>query len=140
MIRIEKQTRRQSTRRGAATVEFALTAPILFLLVLSMIEFARFNMIRHGIDSAAYEGARRGIVPGATASDVQTTSKKILTAVSMVNGTVTVNPSTLTPTTTQVTVTVEVPLSSNGWIVPKFFTQSKLSRACTLAREKTDNF
>lgn len=139
MILARKQ-RSRPRRKGAVTVEFAITAPILFLIIFSMIEFARFNMIRHGIDTAAYEGARRGIVPGATANDVETTAKKILTAVSTVGGTVTVNPSTLTPDTTEITVTVQVAIDKNGWIVPRFFQPSTLSRSCTLAREKTQNF
>jgi Flp pilus assembly protein TadG len=140
MTFIRHRRSRQPSRRGAAAVEFALTAPILFILVFSMIEFARFNMIRHGLDTAAYEGARRGIVPGATAKDVEATAKKILTAVSTVQGNVTVTPGTLTPTTTQVTVTVDVQLKKNGWLVPKLFKQTSLSRSCTLARERTDNF
>ena len=96
-------------RRGAAAVEFAVTAPILFIIFFAMIEFARFNMIRHGIDCAVYEGARRGIVPGATVNDVQGAATSILNAVSAIDGSVTVVPGALTPETTQVTVTVSVP-------------------------------
>jgi Flp pilus assembly protein TadG len=137
---LARRQRSRPRRKGAVTVEFAITAPILFLIVFSMVEFARFNMIRHGIDTAAYEGARRGIVPGATANDVEKTAKKVLTAVSTVGGTVTVDPNPLAPNTTEITVTVQVTLDKNGWIVPHFFQPQTLSRSCTLAREKTQNF
>ena len=125
-------------RRGAAAVEFAVTAPILFIIFFAMIEFARFNMIRHGIDCAVYEGARRGIVPGATVNDVQGAATSILNAVSAIDGSVTVVPGALTPETTQVTVTVSVPFNSNGWVFPRFFQGQALTRSCTLAREQTD--
>ena len=129
-----------SKRMGVVAVEFAITAPILFLVFFAMIEFARFNMIRHGMDSAVYEGARRGIVPGATADDVKSATETILRAVSTTDATVTVVPGVLTPETTQVTVTVEVPFDSNGWVVPSFFEGTTLSRSCTLSREQLESF
>ena len=92
MIAVRLQPSHRSKRKGVAAVEFAITAPILFLIFFAMIEFARFNMIRHGIDSAVYEGARRGIVPGATADDVTLSAEAILRAVSTTNATVTVVP------------------------------------------------
>ena len=121
-------------------VEFAVTAPVLFLVFFAMIEFARFNMIRHGMDSAVYEGARRGIVPGATADQVKSAAETILQAVSTTSATVTVVPSVLTPETTEVTVSVEVPFDSNGWVVPSFFRGTTLTRSCTLSREQLESF
>ena len=138
MIAARLYPSRRSKRMGVATVEFAITAPILFLIFFAMIEFARFNMIRHGIDCAVYEGARRGIVPGATADDVTLSAEAILRAVSTTNATVTVVPANITPETTQVTVTVAVPFNSNGWVVPRFFNGNTLTRSCTLAREQTE--
>ncbi len=59
MIAAGRQSRDHSKRKGVVAVEFALTAPVLFLVFFAMIEFARFNMIRHGIDSAVYESPSR---------------------------------------------------------------------------------
>jgi Flp pilus assembly protein TadG len=58
-------------RRGATAVEFALTAPIFFVFLLSAFEFGWLNVIRHTADNAAYEAARAAIVPGATVADAR---------------------------------------------------------------------
>ena len=128
-------TMKPAGRRGAFTVEFALTVPLLFLIFFGLIEFCRFNMVRHGVDSAVYEGARRGIVPGARASDVQTATKRILDAVSVIGATIEVEPAVITSDTQTVTVTVAVPFNRNGWVVPKFLKDTTLERSCTLSRE-----
>ena len=56
-----------SSRAGATAVEFAIVAPIFFLIMLASFEFSRLNVIRHTADNAAYEAARHAMVPGATA-------------------------------------------------------------------------
>ncbi len=53
------------------TVEFAICFPLLLLFFFAAFEFCRANMIRQTADNAAYEGARRAIVPGATAEDAR---------------------------------------------------------------------
>ena len=60
-----------SQRCGVATVEFALTAPILFLMILGAFEFSRAYVLYNTCEIAAAEGARQGILPGATAADCQ---------------------------------------------------------------------
>jgi len=49
-------------RRGATTVEFAITAPVFFLFLLAAFEFGWLNVIRHTADNAAYEAARTAMV------------------------------------------------------------------------------
>ena len=53
------------TDRGQALVEFALVAPMLVLLLLSIIEFGRAVYYVQMLDNAAREGARYAIVHGA---------------------------------------------------------------------------
>jgi Flp pilus assembly protein TadG len=53
--------------RGQAMVEFALVAPIFFLLVLGLIEFARAMYYVQILNNAAREGARYAIVHGSAA-------------------------------------------------------------------------
>ncbi len=76
--RQESSLRRRSTRRqrrqgdsrlGVSTVEFAIVANILFIMILTCMEFARMNMVRNLAQDAAYFGARHAIVPGATAAE-----------------------------------------------------------------------
>ena len=69
-------------RQGAVLVEFALCAPILFFFFFTAFEFSRVNMIRQSIENAAYEGSRRGIVPGATAEDCKNAARVVLNSIS----------------------------------------------------------
>ena len=55
---------RSRARRGAAAVEFAVAAPLLFLFFFSALEFGRMHMVRHTIQNASYEAARRGVSMG----------------------------------------------------------------------------
>jgi Flp pilus assembly protein TadG len=138
LARKTTSTAQPARRRGAFTVEFALTVPVLFLVFFGLIEFCRFNMVRHGVDSAVYEGARRGIVPGARVSDVQAATQRILDAVSIIGATIEVDPAVITTETETVTVSVTVPFNRNGWVVPRFLKDTTLARSCTLSRELTE--
>ncbi|NOZ39917.1 MAG: pilus assembly protein [Planctomycetes bacterium] len=125
------------TRRGATMVEFALVAPVFFLLLLVSFEFARLNVIRHTADNAAYEAARIAMVPGATAAEAVAEANRILNIVSTRGATVTVNPATLGLNTNQITVTIDVPLSQNGWITPRFTSTQNMRSVSTLKAERT---
>jgi Flp pilus assembly protein TadG len=60
------------SRAGAATVEFALVAPILIMFVFWIIEFSRGLMVRQALTNATREGAREASLPDATMSSVKT--------------------------------------------------------------------
>jgi Flp pilus assembly protein TadG len=49
-------------RNGVAAVEFALVAPIFFLLVFGLIEFGRMMMVQQALTNAAREGSRVAIL------------------------------------------------------------------------------
>lgn len=55
-----KRFRRDST--GAALVEFAIIAPLLFLLIFGIIDFGRVFFLINNLTNAAREGARLGAV------------------------------------------------------------------------------
>lgn len=122
-------------RPGAALVEFAMTCPLVFLLLFGALEFARFNMIRHTVSNAAYEGARRGLPHGATATDCRTAATQILSTVGVAESTVTVTPDTIDTTTTEVTVAVSVPFGKSSWLAPVYFRSATLSSSITLTRD-----
>lgn len=86
-------------RAGAVTVELSLAMSLLFIGMFAAWDFSRANTILHTIDNAAYEGSRRGIVPGATADDIRDTVTAILDAAYVRNATVAVGPTSLAPTT-----------------------------------------
>ena len=130
------KNRRAGPRRGATTVEFALVAPVFFLVLMSMFEFSRLNVLRHTADNAAYEAARAAIVPGATTDDARAEAQRLLTVVGARGATIDFNPRTITRDTEEVTVTVSLPLDRNGWVVPRFTRGKTLTSRSTMRTER----
>lgn len=128
-------TRYRGKRRGATMVEFAFAAPILIVFSLTLIELARLFTIQNTVENAAMEGARRAIVPGATAGNAEQAAKEVLEAVRISNSKVTITPSVITQTTPTVTVAVRAPVAGNTWIPSRFFKGTQLSKSITLTRE-----
>ena len=126
---------RRAPRNGATAVEFAVVAPLVFLLFFAAYEFARLNMLRHTVEMAAFEGARRGIVQGATAGDARERARQILAAVGAVGETICVTPETIGPQTEKITVEVRLPLEPNAWVPPHFLRGVQVERQFTLGRE-----
>ena len=127
-----------SDRRGAVITEFAICAPVFFLIVLSMFEFGWLNVVRHTADNAAYEASRVAMVPGATAAEAIAEAERIMSAIGTRGATVTVDPPTLAPETTQVTVTVRVPLDRNSMVIPKFGRGKEIESNSTLRTERVE--
>ena len=123
-------------RRGAVSVEFAFVAPLLFLFVFAGIEFSRVNLIRNTLKNASYEGARRGVVPGATAADCIAASQELLDLVFVSGSTIDVSPAVIAPETDEITVSISLPLDTNGYIAPHFFAGRALTSSVTLPREQ----
>jgi hypothetical protein len=72
-VKPQKHYRFCRKRRGAAAVEFALVAPLFFLLVFGMLEFGRMVMVQQILTNASREGARKAVLDGATLKDVTDT-------------------------------------------------------------------
>jgi len=122
-------------RWGAATVEFALCAPVFFFLVFGGIELSRVNMLIHTVESSLLQGARRGIIPGATAEQCRQAAQSVLDIGRIRTSTITVSPTNITDTTTSVTISVSVPLDNNGYQASSLFLGKTISRSATLNRE-----
>ncbi|WP_372718721.1 TadE/TadG family type IV pilus assembly protein [Novipirellula sp.] len=125
---------RRRQRRGAALVEFAIVAPILFLFFFAAFEFCRAAMIRHTADNAVYEAARTGILPGATAEETESKALGILNSLGLTNVRVQVTPKKIKRDTREVTVRVEVPMDGNSF-VPIKYVKGEISRELTMRRE-----
>jgi Flp pilus assembly protein TadG len=126
---------RSTSRRGALSVELSLTIPVLFAIFFGAVEVTRLNMLRHTIENAAYEGARQGIIPGATADSARNAALAALNAVDVRDAIVRVSPTVIVPSTSRVSVEIEVPVSSNCWGTSSFVGLDNLTRSCTLSRE-----
>ena len=131
-----QQKRQRKRRRGAATVEFAFVGSALFVILFAGIEFARANMVRNTIENAAYEGARVGIISGATSGECSAAADSYLQITGIHDATVNVTPSVIDHTTTQVSVSITVPMNlQNGYVFPRFFLGKSLASSITLSRE-----
>jgi Flp pilus assembly protein TadG len=131
--------RQSDARTGAVAVEFAITAPIFFLFLLAAFEFGWLNVMRHTADNAAYEAARTAIVPGATSAEALAKATTLLNVVGARGATINITPNNITNSTTEVTVAVDLPMSSNGLIVPRFTGKTVLHSESTLRTERSTN-
>jgi Flp pilus assembly protein TadG len=101
-------------------VEFALVAPVFFLIVLACFEFARLSMLRNTAAIAACDAARRIVVPGATAEEAIDEASLLLSTVHARGATITVTPAVVDFDTKSVTVVIDIPYGRNGFLLPTF--------------------
>jgi|SRR5579875_3752516 len=130
-------------RRGASLVEFAVVAPVFFLIVFGLVEIGRACMVTELLTEAARRACRRGIIEGTNSSAIQSTAVNYLTSVGIngetanvyVNDTPasSVNVSAM-PAYTEITVVVTVPIASVAW-TPIWFVTGNLSGQYTMRRE-----
>jgi len=119
-----KPTRRTRRQRGAATVEFAVLAPVLLLAVFGLIEFGRMIMVKQAVTNAAREGCREAaLATTLSTSDVDTVVRNHLKAVvpdysNTSTLRVTCDPNSLSGITsgTPITVDVAVDFSDVTWL------------------------
>ncbi len=118
-------------------MEFALTAPIVFLFVFASIDISRAITIRNTADNAAYEGARKGITPGATPEQVMQVVTDTLGIFAIKDAEITITPSTITEDTAAIQVDILIPLGSNLFAKSSWMTKHNVSSSCILSRERT---
>jgi Flp pilus assembly protein TadG len=128
--------RNRRCRRGAVIVEFAIAAPIFLLFLLAAFEFGWLNVMRHTADNAAYEAARMVIVPGATAAEATAKANSILNVVGARGAQIQITPATITTSTKEVTVAIDLPMKQNGLVTPRFTRNTVLHSESTLKTER----
>jgi Flp pilus assembly protein TadG len=130
-------------RLGAAAVEFALVAPLFFLLVFGMVEFGRMVMIQQVITNACREGARKAVLDGSTASNIKSSVVTYMSngGVTISTSNVTINPTDPASATggTPVTVTVSVPFSQVSWLPSPMFLGGKQMTGSAVMRRESIN-
>lgn len=113
------------------TVEFAMVAPVIFLMFFGALEVASLNFARHAIGFAAYESARKLTIPGGTVATGQAEGLRQLNLVGLGKG-VTIE---ITDSPISVTSTVRIPSSRFSWGPVGFFANYTLKEMCTLTKE-----
>ena len=87
-----RQTRLWHSEQGAELVEFALTFPLLLLLVLGVIDFGFLFQRYEVVTNAAREGARVAVLPNYAAADVEARVEQYLEAAGLDAGLAGVTP------------------------------------------------
>jgi Flp pilus assembly protein TadG len=130
-------------RRGASAVEFAIVAPVFFLMIFGMIEYGRLVMVQQILTNATREGARRAVLQDATTSTVKTVVRNYLTNAS-INGdnpnlsiNVTPEPQTATAADESITVSLSLPFKDVSWLPAPMFLKATTLNASSVMRRET---
>lgn len=138
--RLQPTASRRQKRTGAAAVEFAVVAPVMFMVVMGMFELGRAMSIQQVLTNAAREGARESILLGSTRDSVSDIVDDYTSAVSIAGVSTDVEPDPATADAgTLITTTVSVnynPLSGFG--VGWFGRDFEISAISTMRKEGFD--
>lgn len=135
MIHETKQSR-SDCRHGAAIVEMAIVIPFVLIITGGLLEVSRLLMLHYTADTAAYEGARAAMVPGATAAEAVETVEALLNKSGCTWTSINVEPAMITEDTPLITVSVEMPLNENSWITSHGFLDIVIHSEVTLFAER----
>jgi hypothetical protein len=126
-------------KSGAAIVEFAIVAPVFFLLVLGMIEFGRMVMVQQVLTNASREGARVAVLDGTSPQEVFSRVQALLEPAGIWGAEILLdpNPPSLAGPGEPVTVTVRVPFRQVSWLPAPFFLRNITLRATTVMQRET---
>jgi Flp pilus assembly protein TadG len=135
----QRSSHRVSNRVGAATVELALSLPVLLVISMGMMETCNVMLVEARMQSAAYEAARLAIRPttaqstAATSAQVTSYCTTLLSQLGVKGAQIVLNPSdlsTLAPLS-MVTVTITAPIKQNS------VTTFVLSNSMTITAQAT---
>jgi Flp pilus assembly protein TadG len=133
---------RRRHRKGAAVVEFAVVAPLLFMLILGIIEFGRLMMVQEIVTNGAREAARQAVLPSATKTEVETVAQNYFNANGISGYTLTTTDPATASGGSPITVTVSVPYTSVSWLpvgAIQWSDNTTLSAKVIMRKEKGSN-
>jgi len=139
--KLEKPCRSyRRNRRATAAVEFAVVAPLFFLMIFGMVEYGRMVMVQQVITNASREGARLAVLDGANFEEIKSRVNDYLDSASIdgVNAHVTVEPDP--PTSAgfgePITVSVSIAFSKVSWLPSPMYLGGKTLTATTVMRRE----
>ena len=114
---------RNNSRRGVATIEFAVCLPLLATFCFGCIEACSMIYLKQSLTIAAYEGGRTANSIGASTSDVLTTCNQILSDRGITGHTVVTTPTEIATVNAGSFFVVEcsAPTTANSLVPPWFF-------------------
>lgn len=130
-----KNKKYAASRRAAVAVEMAITCGMAFFFFFAALEFCRVSMMRHTVEHALYEGARQGIIPGATVDEVQSKARGVMRTIGIRSVSIDVTPATIVSSTPEIAVRIRMPLDQNLFAPAFFFRGRVLDRTIVMQRE-----
>jgi Flp pilus assembly protein TadG len=131
---------RGARRQGAAAVEFALVAPLLFALVLGIVEFGRAFWVTETLQIAARTACRTASLPGTSDADVNQSVEQSMFNIRGQQTLVTINGRSASLSTARsgdvVGITVSVPFRDVSLLPsPWFLNSATLSGNAVMRKE-----
>lgn len=131
------QAARKRSRGGVAAVEFAIVAPVFFLLVIGFIELGRGLMVQQVLTNASRVGVREAISLHTSQTDVVNAATAYAEGASISGITVSVTPNPSTAAAgDQITVTVSVPYADVSWVPSPWFMGATTLEAESVMRKE----
>lgn len=127
---------RLQLRCGTATVEMAVTLPLLITLVFGSMEMANAVFLRQSLNMAAYEAAKVITRPGTNEALARTRCQEVLTIRKVDTYTLTFSPTvtTATPRGTQVTTTLSAPATNLSYGPLQFMSGKSMTSTVVMVR------
>lgn len=113
-----------------------MVLPIILMLFFGVLEIGRTLLLQHSADTAAYEGARSAMVPGATVEDARKAATELLVAARVTNFEIQVDPDKIEEGTALISVDVTIPVDQNSWVIPSFVSNVTVESNVTLFTER----
>lgn len=142
MARLNNRRRRPAIedRRGAAMVEFAIIAPLFFMMVLGCIEISRALMVQQVLVNASRVGAREATTLTGSASSAVTAASDYASGAAVVGVAVAVSPDPAAASPGDlITVELSVDFLDVSWSPSPWFMTGQTLRASSVMRKEGFN-
>lgn len=129
-------------RRGAVAVEFAVVSPLLFLLILGIIEFGRIMMLGQLASNSARAAGRVASISGNGTTDVTAMADAILKPAGIQGYTVKVlvndveKDASSASAGDKLEVRIAIPVRENGWLSSPVFVKGGTATGSAIMRRE----
>lgn len=109
--------RKNCDRRGTTSVEFAIVAPLVLLVVFGLFEMSRAMTISDSVRTAVIAGAREAGIAQTTADNVEDEMRRVLNLFRVRNPTIVVTPEIIDESVGEVSISIRVPMDTSNGVV-----------------------